>query len=682
MKSILGLDATEHRTEQASVLGLDLPTFSEIRAEKALKSVPFPEQGSAAPYLIFPNMNAWQDAISRALSPGTQPSSDPHLSALVAAGYTWLGSTLPEPDLQVKKEFLRKRGGKKKDDNVIERHPIYDLFKRPNPYTSGSTLWKAFAYSHIIDGNVYFLKIRNRNGQVVQLWYEPHFNVRARWVNDRNGEYIDASRSKSVQAIERNDNSDQFINYYELKRDSQRFRVEPADVIHFRDGIDPYHRRYGLSRMTSILREIFGDSAVASYAANLLAGNGVIPYVVGIDDKEGLLSQDDLNNIKAKLIEQTTGQNAGQGLVLSARATFNRTGLTPAELDLRKAREMAQDMFSAVTGIPAIVLNFSSGMERSIYNNMSEADRRAVASYLVPLWWHIAQELSVQLLPDFDQDASHFIEFDTSEVAALQEDENAKVERVIKLYEGGVIKRAEARTELDYEADPDGADDVYLVKAGTETVSIEEEEMQRDAAMETMQNPPDPDPLQLPAVQPRQLAVAGKALELASGSRQIVIIGGPHTGKTTLAARLRDELKIAKVMHSTDDLRGYSWSEQSAAASQWFNEPGDWIVEGVSTARALRKWLAANPGQPLRAEVLVLNEAFTPLLRGQKTMTAGVHTVLRQIEPELERRGARVVKIQNANDALQLFSLPEQSEARQPSQLMSSQQPQQLRVAK
>lgn len=475
-------------------------------AYKALKSVPFPQVGSGPQVLIYPNMNAWQDAITRALSPGTQPSDDPHLSSLVAAGYTWLGSTLPEPDLQVKKEFLRKQGGKKKDDNVIERHPIYELFRRPNPYTSGSTLWKAFAYSWIISGNVYFLKIRNQFGQVIQLWYEPHFNVRARWVNDRNGEYIDASRSLSVPAIVRNDSSNQFINYYELTRDSQRYRVEPEDIVHFRDGVDPHNRRYGLSRMTTILREIYGDSAVASYAAKLLAGNGIIPYVVGIDDKDGVLSQEDLNNIKAKLIEQTTGANAGQGLVLSARASFNRTGLTPQELDLRNSRYMAQEMFAAVTGLPPQVLNFGAGLERSTYSNMAEADRRAVDSYLQPLWWHIAQELTAQLLPDFDQDSSRFIEFDISEVGVLQEDENAKVERIAKLYESGIIRRAEARTEMNYEADADGADDVYFVRSGSSVVSLEEEEEMRMQALE----PPDPQPMiegEIVDEEPKKLAL-------------------------------------------------------------------------------------------------------------------------------------------------------------------------------
>jgi HK97 family phage portal protein len=465
------------------------------RIKSAFKSVPFPGSSgvsSNSPVVIYPDMNAWQDAILRAITAENQPSSDPHLSSLVAAGVTWLANTLPEPDIQVKKEFLRKRSGKQRDDNVIERHPLYELFDRPNPYTSGSTLWKAFAYSWIIAGNVYFIKLRNAFGQVVELWYEPHFTICPRWVNDKNGEYLMGDVSQSVPSIPRNDSPTAFINYYEVNRDGQYFRIEPRDVIHFKDGISPYNTRLGQSRLATILREIYGDSAAASYASSLLAGNGVIPYVLAIDDKEGLIGEADLANIKAKMLAQTTGANAGKPIVVTSRATVQKTGLTPEELDIRTARYMSQETFSAVTGIPAIVLNFGAGMERTIYNNMEQADRRAVDQYLQPLWWHIAQELTHQLLRDLDTDESHFVEFDLSEVGALQEDQNEKATRVIAMYQGQVIKRSEARMALDYEVDPGGADDVYLVKAGTETVDLEQEKIQREASIEATQNPPEP----------------------------------------------------------------------------------------------------------------------------------------------------------------------------------------------
>jgi hypothetical protein len=158
-------------------------------------------------------------------------------------------------------------------------------------------------------------------------------------------------------------------------------------------------------------------------------------------------------------------------------------------------------------------------MERSIYNNMSEADRRAIAAYLVPLLWHRDQELTQQLLRDFDSDESHFIESDLSEVAALQESADDLVNRAIAMYQGQIITRSEARLMLDYESDPSGADDVYLVKAGTETVTIEQEEEMRMNALE----PPEPQMVegQIEDQQPLQL-VKGRHSGLLKGAPQTI----------------------------------------------------------------------------------------------------------------------------------------------------------------
>jgi HK97 family phage portal protein len=511
-----------------SILGLDLPTFSEIRAAK---SVPFPDTGgggNSSPVIIYPDMNAMQDAILRAISPQSQPSDDPHLSALVAAGITWLANTFPEPDLQVKKNFQRKRGGKTRDDDVIEKHPFYQLMDEPNPEDSGSDLWKSFAYSWIISGNVYFIKIRNAFGQVVRLYYEPHFTIKARWVDDKQGEYIPAERSQSVPAVPRDDSPTLRINYYEVDRGGGRFRIEPGDVIHFKDGIDPMNTRYGISRIRTILREIYQDSALASYGAELLGGSGVIPFVIGVEDKEGMYSQEDLANVKAKVVAQTSGSNRGQPVILNARHTFTRTALTPQELDLRSSRSMAQDIFSAVTGIPAIVLNFSSGMERSIYHNMAEADRRAVSSYLQPIWWHRDQVLTRQLLRDIDQDESHFIESCLDEVGALKEDQDALWKRVGEAYERGILKRSLALEAIGYEPDEGGADEVYYVRAGSSTTTLEGEQ----AAQELALNPPAPPQLT------GQVQQDGKQpLALVKGRHSGVLKGAPETIKQLYSAK-------------------------------------------------------------------------------------------------------------------------------------------------
>lgn len=415
-------------------------------------------------------MNDWQRAITNAL-PGSasEPSADPTKSSLVMAGIRWLGNTLPEPPIEVMKPGAD-------DDEVIDNHPLSKLMRRPNPYTSGSTLWKAFAYSWIISGNVYLIKFRKFE-RVTQLWYEPHWTIRPRWVNDQKGRYIPASESQSSPGVFRNDNPNAFINYYEVERNGEKVRIEVDDVIHFRDGIDPYNTRLGLSGIQTILREIYGDSAAAEYAGGLLAANGVPPFVLSINDKLGQLTEEDIIGIKSRLMAQLNTKGAREPLVTQF-ATVEKMGMTADEIDLRTSRYLSEERFAAVTGIPLEVLNLGAGNEHSTYNNVSEAEKTATRRYLVPLWWHRDEELTVQLLPEFDNDESHYVESDTSEVAALQEDENAKWARIGKAYQDQWITRAEARTLADFDAEE--GDDVYLVRGGTETVTLEQEQEKRE----------------------------------------------------------------------------------------------------------------------------------------------------------------------------------------------------------
>lgn len=144
--------------------------------------------------------------------------------------------------------------------------------------------------------------------------------------------------------------------------------------------------------------------------------------------------------------------------------------------------------------------------------------------------------------------------------------------------------------------------------------------------------------------------------------RRIVILGGPHTGKTTLSTRLG----IDNVRHS-DDVKHLGWSESSEAASHWFNEHGEWVAEGVQMARALRKWLKANPNTRLDIDIVKLSKPFDELIQGQQSMAKGIETVFAEIESDLIHRGARIHRLDDPNKALHLFrevNMPEDTDAK------------------
>lgn len=73
---------------------------------------------------------------------------------------------------------------------------------------------------------------------------------------------------------------------------------------------------------------------------------------------------------------------------------------------------------------------------------------------------------------------------------------------------------------------------------------------------------------------------------------RILITGAPGAGKTRLSAFLAKLLKIE--VKSTDALEDMEWSDRSATVAKWMDEPGPWIIEGVTIPRGLRKWKNYN----------------------------------------------------------------------------------------
>lgn len=94
------------------------------------------------------------------------------------------------------------------------------------------------------------------------------------------------------------------------------------------------------------------------------------------------------------------------------------------------------------------------------------------------------------------------------------------------------------------------------------------------------------------------------------------------------------------LIRHTDSVMHLGWSEASAAAALWFDEPGPWIIEGVTVSRALRKWRDQHPGEPAPVDrVIYLDGPHEPLSSGQLAMAKGVRTVHDEIEGWLRDHG-------------------------------------------
>jgi hypothetical protein len=136
-------------------------------------------------------------------------------------------------------------------------------------------------------------------------------------------------------------------------------------------------------------------------------------------------------------------------------------------------------------------------------------------------------------------------------------------------------------------------------------------------------------------------AIFDHVLSRIEGDERVVFVGGPRSGKSTLTATAAERFKM-KPRHADSLIGQFDWSAHSERVSEWIGEPGRWITEGVSTARAIRKWLLANPG-PVPFSVVYMGRAIQIRSEGQVAMANGVDTVWNEVLPELEARGAKVV---------------------------------------
>jgi len=358
-------------------------------------------------------------------------------NSLVMAASRWVGSTIPEAPLVV----LSNKTGK---DEVVSNHPLVKLWKRPNPFHSGSTLLKCFALSWLTDGNVFFLKRRNARGVPVELYYLPHWMVFPRWPSD----------------------GSKFLSHYDYIVDGQATRYDPSEIVHISDGMNPLTRR-GTSPLRALMREIFSDNEAAHFSAALLINSGIPPYIVTSRDNADI----DEESLKEAIRRQSTGDHRGEPIVASGGIEIKQLSFDPDSLNLKACRMINEERVSAVLGIPAIVLGFGAGLERSTFANFREAREAYTESYLLPLWRHIAEELSLQLLTDFTTDETMRVSHDLTQVRVLQDDQNKLYARLTVGVRGGWIKRSEARAAVGLDVMPE--DDVYLLVSVANTSTFE-----------------------------------------------------------------------------------------------------------------------------------------------------------------------------------------------------------------
>jgi HK97 family phage portal protein len=357
----------------------------------------------------------------------TLSAADAGDNSAVVACLTVLASSVIEPPLAVYRPGPA--GGA---DRVPAPLPaLTALLARPNPAFPLATMLAFATISTRTDGNGYWRKVRSGDpvrGNVVELWpVSP----------DR------------IEPYTRPGSGDLITAYRHTDEHGHATDLDPANVVHFRYGLDPADHRLGYAPLRALYSEVSADQQATRYAARLLANLAINGLTLSFDKEAAPIDQATADELKSRIAAAYGGNNVGATAVLSPGATLTAMGFSPEQMDMKTLHRVPEERISAVLGVPAIVAGLGAGLDRSTFANFEEAREAFTELTLVPLWASIAATLTMSLAPDFTSEKAVYLDFDTSRVRALQEDQDALATRLVSLVAAGILTTDEARAVLN-----------------------------------------------------------------------------------------------------------------------------------------------------------------------------------------------------------------------------------------
>lgn len=221
---------------------------------------------------------------------------------------------------------------------------------------------------------------------------------------------------------------------YDVKRTPGRlfgaFEVQTANgketfpaerVAYFRDSVDGFSDSRCYSRLDHAMAWLrLGEKARRTIRD--LLNNSVWPSLIHLPDASWNPTKEQLDEYQEALNDYGLEGNQGKAIALLGGGNATQLSARIRDLVPTEVLDRVESIVAAVSGVPAVVLQFQIGLENSPWSNMPTARRMAYDDTIAPTWRKIAGVLTRQVLRLEDEDPTHFVRFDDSDIPALQID--------------------------------------------------------------------------------------------------------------------------------------------------------------------------------------------------------------------------------------------------------------------
>jgi len=333
-------------------------------------------------------------------------------------------------------------------------HPLRALLSRPNGMQGEAQFIAFTAMVMAVAGFCVIEKERDRLGNVIGLW-----PLRSDWARPI---------PRGAQPADWEYRVPGYAEPYVLK-------AEDVIVVTYFD--TPDNRLTGIGPLEVALREIGITNALGDYLKSFL-DRGAMPMYWGIpsdnpDVAEMFLDQSRVDAFREAFRQRYGGlTNAVDIGIFGGIKDLKQLGFNMDELAYRELNDLSDSRICQVFGIPPVLVGAQVGLEKATYNNTTEMRRSFYEDTMTYLWARLDDAFTRHLLPEFETGSDYSLQFDTSALAALKEDESALWSRAVVALKSGGLTLNDYRRTIGYE--PVNGGDIFLMPTGSTPVRLED----------------------------------------------------------------------------------------------------------------------------------------------------------------------------------------------------------------
>jgi len=313
----------------------------------------------------------------------------------------------------------------KEGDKLTTDKKILSLFNHPNPFMDGNLFQETIAGLVSLTGNAMIVMDGLVDGKTSKL-------PSSMWP-------LHSKHLRPVLNKERN-----MPSFWELEVDGEKTKIHWENVLHIKTwnpnsmiiGHDPLK-----PAKNTIAMDFFSGLFNRKFFQNNATPSGVL-------STEKNVSSDVRKEIRENWTSNHNGvENSNKIAVLSGGLKYTQMGLTQQDMQFIEGKKLSREEIAAILGVPPATVGI---FEFANYANSEAQIKMLWEATLIPLGVKVASVFNSMFFARFSPTLS--VSYNTSNIKALQEDEDKKVARAQVLFNMGVtldVINTRLKLELD-----------------------------------------------------------------------------------------------------------------------------------------------------------------------------------------------------------------------------------------